>query len=180
MHILFDPDCQIDWDSFYIRQAQQAGFGLEAFQCSSNFQRGYGLASLFRTLFKLAVPIAKKAGATIGREALRTGTDIATDYLAGQDLATAAKTRARQGAYRLATRAQSHFAQTGSGRGPRRRKATSVGKKTRTKRKNSKRKASKSKAPAKKPAKRRQAAKAKKGRPRKRAATKTIPLWPQN
>jgi hypothetical protein len=45
----------------------------------TRFQRGHGLGSIFGGLFKAAVPLLKKGAKTLGREALKTGLNIAKD-----------------------------------------------------------------------------------------------------
>jgi len=59
----------------------------------TRFQRGHGLESIFGGLFKAAVPLLKKGAKTLGREALKTGLNIAEDVVAGKNLKQAAKSR---------------------------------------------------------------------------------------
>ena len=59
----------------------------------TRFQRGHGLGSIFGGLFKAAVPLLKKGAKTLGREALKTGLNIAEDMVAGKNLKQAAKSR---------------------------------------------------------------------------------------
>ena len=49
------------------------------------YQRGAGLGSLFRSLFRAILPIAKTAGKAIGKRALSAGAEIATDLVAGKN-----------------------------------------------------------------------------------------------
>ena len=51
---------------------EQAGHGLPGFQ-GSRFQRGHGLGSLFKGLFRLATPLLKKGAVELGKTALKTG-----------------------------------------------------------------------------------------------------------
>ena len=50
------------------------------------FQRGAGLGSVFRSLFRAILPVAKSAGKTIGKRALRAGAEIASDLVSGKNL----------------------------------------------------------------------------------------------
>lgn len=87
------------WASFYSRNQKGEGFvGLP-------YQRGGGLGSIFRGIFRALLPIAKSAGKTIGRQALRTGAEIASDVLSGSNLKDSVKRRGRAAAATLATKA---------------------------------------------------------------------------
>ena len=57
------------------------------------YQRGHGLGSIFGGLFKAAMPLLKKGAKTIGREALKTGLNIAGDVVQGRNIKQAAKSR---------------------------------------------------------------------------------------
>ena len=57
------------------------------------YQRGHRLGSIFGGLSKAAVPLLKKGAKTLGREALKTGLNIAEDVEAGKNLKQAAKSR---------------------------------------------------------------------------------------
>ena len=61
----------------------------------------------------MLLPLVKSAGKTIGKEALYTGTNIASDMLSGQDIETSVQNRSREAATRLVDKAQSHLEQTG-------------------------------------------------------------------
>lgn len=50
------------------------------------YQRGAGLGSLFRSLFRAILPLAKTAGRAIGKQALKAGAEVATDLVAGKNL----------------------------------------------------------------------------------------------
>ena len=80
---------------FYLDQAKQKGGNLPAFH-GARFQRGYGLGSIFRGLFRWAVPHLQEGAKMLGKKALQTGVDVAQDVLAGENLKTAAKKRAKQ------------------------------------------------------------------------------------
>lgn len=114
MYLEIDPENCISWDIYFLEQAQQNGHGLEGF-AGVPYQRGYGIGNIFRGLFRMLLPLVKSAGKTIGKEALYTGTNIASDMLSGQDIETSVQNRSREAATRLVDKAQSHLKQTGQG-----------------------------------------------------------------
>jgi hypothetical protein len=77
------------YHDYYLYQARR-GYPVYVGTC---YQRGHGLGSIFGGLFKAAVPLLKKGAKTLGREALKTGLNIAEDVLAGKNLKQAAKSR---------------------------------------------------------------------------------------
>ena len=82
---------------------------------SPNLQRGYGLGGLLGGLFRKAMPFLKKGAAMVGKQALRTGMDIADDVLSGQNIKTAAKRRIKSGGKQLGADVLKKV-QTGRGR----------------------------------------------------------------
>lgn len=88
-----------------------------------SFQKGSGLGSVFRRLFRMALPFLVKSGKTIGKEALVTGTRVANDVLLGEDFKTSAKKRAKETGNNLARRAIDHVqSMVGKGKYKRKRK----------------------------------------------------------
>ena len=57
------------------------------------YQRGYGLASLWRGIFKTAIPLLKSAGRAATRVGLRTGLGVVRDAARGQNLGESLKRR---------------------------------------------------------------------------------------
>ena len=57
------------------------------------WQKGYGIGSVFRGLFRLAMPIMKRVGKKALRTGVKTGVGLATDALAGRDLKSSLKRR---------------------------------------------------------------------------------------
>ena len=82
-------------------------------------QRGYGIGSFLKGLFRSAVPLFKEGARTVGKTALNSGVNIARDLLAGQDLKSAVQSRAREAGNELRTKAKnavrSAIGQTGKG-----------------------------------------------------------------
>ena len=81
------------YEEYYLNQS---GRGMPAF-AGARYQRGHGLGNMLRTLTKLAVPFIKKGAQLIGKQAMKTGMDIAQDAMQGQNIKTAAKRRASEG-----------------------------------------------------------------------------------
>lgn len=92
MRIEYVPDSAESWTHFY-----QSGDGFVGFP----YQRGAGLGNVFRSIFRALLPIAKSAGKTIGREALSAGAQIASDVVAGENVADSFKSRSREAGARL-------------------------------------------------------------------------------
>lgn len=86
------------------------------FQRGSGHQIGYGLGSFFQSLARRALPFLQRGVKTVGKAAMNTGMNIAQDVLAGENLKTAAKKRARQTAKKLTDKAINKItSQTGNG-----------------------------------------------------------------
>ncbi|XP_003730196.2 uncharacterized protein F54H12.2-like [Strongylocentrotus purpuratus] len=65
-------------------------------------QRGHGLGSLVKGLFRAATPLLKKGAFALGKEAMSTGVNIMQDTLSGQSLKSAAKRNVKRAGKRLA------------------------------------------------------------------------------
>ena len=83
------------YEQYYLDQAKQKGGNLLAFH-GARFQRGYGLGSIFRGLFRWAVSHLQEGAKMLGKKVFQTGVDVAQDVLAGENLKTATKKRAKQ------------------------------------------------------------------------------------
>ena len=59
----------------------------------ARWQRGYGLGSIFRGLFRAAMPAAKSFGKRALKTGLKHGVGLAQDAMAGKNLKRAAKDR---------------------------------------------------------------------------------------
>lgn len=120
MRVTYNPDAETFWDNYYLGQAKQSGHGLASFQ-GMPYQRGAGIGSLFRSLFRLIVPIGKSAAKAIGKEALSAGANIAGDFVKGRSFKESAAEHGKKAAANLAQKAATRL-QTGKGLG--KRKAT--------------------------------------------------------
>ncbi len=97
----------VDYERYY---RNQAGGGGNFFK-GAPIQRGYGLGNILGGLFRAALPILKQGATTLGKQALRTGVNIASDALNGQHVQSAAKERLRQAGRQITNRAANHLSQ---------------------------------------------------------------------
>jgi hypothetical protein len=104
----------MDFTDYYVNQA---GSGLSGFE-GVRYQRGHGF---FGRFFKSAIiPMLK----FLGKRALSTGADLATDVLEGKPIKESAKARgieAMKGVTSAGIKRAREFVQTGKGRKRRRR-----------------------------------------------------------
>ncbi|KAL9973271.1 hypothetical protein ACROYT_G019701 [Oculina patagonica] len=78
-----------------IKPAKQKGGSLPAFH-GARFQRGYGLGSIFKGLFRWAVPHLQQGAKMLGKKALQTGLNVAQDVLAVDNLNKAVAKQAKK------------------------------------------------------------------------------------
>ena len=90
------------------------GGGIPVFE-GARYQRGYGLGSIFGSLFKSAIPLLKSGAKSLGKEALKTGVAIGQDVLSGENIKTASKRRVRQSAKKVAQNSLRKLQQRGGG-----------------------------------------------------------------
>ena len=83
MRSYYEPETVEFWISTLVEQ--QYGNGYPSF-VGMPYQRGMGIGSFFRGLFRAVAPIVRSVGKTAGREALRAGAGILTDTLQGRDI----------------------------------------------------------------------------------------------
>ena len=83
------------YEQYYVDQARQKGGNLPAFH-GARFQRGYGLGSIFRGLFRWAMPHLQQGAKVIGEKALQTGVNVFQDVLDGDNIKTAVHKRTKQ------------------------------------------------------------------------------------
>ena len=110
--------CEASRDQYETYYMTQSGNGLPVFQ-GSRGQRGHGLGSMLSGLFRSALPMIKSGLASLGKHALRTGLEIASDVADGSSFKDSAKARVLPGIKRFA---QSEIFSKQSGSGKRRRK----------------------------------------------------------
>lgn len=86
----------MDFEKYYNTQATEK---LPVFK-GSRYQRGFGFGNVFRKLFRWIVPIVKENATPIlknmGKSAIKTAVNIASDTLEGQNFRTSAKGRIKE------------------------------------------------------------------------------------
>ncbi len=110
--ITYISEPQVFWNAYY-----QRGYGMQVYS-DVPLQRGTGIGSFFKGLFRLAWPVLKKAGKTVASESLRSAADLTGDVLRGDDWKKAAKKRALEGSNKVLKKAVNKM-QTGDGVGAR-------------------------------------------------------------
>lgn len=111
MHVFYNPENE-DWLAYFERQSGEGVFrGLM-------YQRGAGIGSIFRSMFRYLLPIAKTIGREVGLEGLATGSRILGEVAGGKDVKGAVVDESREGLRKLLNRASTRMneRQTGSGR----------------------------------------------------------------
>ncbi|GFX57118.1 uncharacterized protein F54H12.2 [Trichonephila clavipes] len=93
--------CVKQYEDYYVNQA---GNGLSYYQGQS-FQKGSGIGGWFKRLFRTALPFLTRGAKSVGKEVLKTGTQIVNDLLEGQNLEDAAKHRTKETGRKLAREA---------------------------------------------------------------------------
>ena len=112
VYVLEDPQV---WKQLLLAQSNQYGYGLPGYggiphQRGTGLpgysgyprQRGSGLGSFFRGLFRMAMPVIKRAAKAFGKEALKTGVSVLADVARGQDVLPSLETHGREAVATLA------------------------------------------------------------------------------
>ena len=100
------------YEDYYLNQVGQ---GMPTFQ-GPNLQRGYGLGGILGGLLRSAMPLLKQGAKVLGKHALKTGVNIATDALAGQSLKAATKRRLQESGKTLGRQVVNRMRGGGRGR----------------------------------------------------------------
>jgi len=96
-----EDDPQI-WARFF---AAQTGHGSGIFEGDPYQRGGFAFGGLLRGLMKTVLPVAKRAGKTLLKEATRTGMSVASDALAGQNVGESFEKHGRMAARQLLSKA---------------------------------------------------------------------------
>ena len=94
MRKLYTPNHKL-YEEYYLNQAKQKGGNLPAFH-GARFQQGYGLGSIFKGLFRWAMPHLQQGAKVLGKKALQTGAQVAQDVLEGNNVNTALAKRSKE------------------------------------------------------------------------------------
>ena len=79
----------MNYDDYY---ARQVGGALPYFT-GARVQRGHGFGSLFSGLLRSVAPLIRRGAVALGKRALTTGAQIASDVVAGQNVKKEGKTK---------------------------------------------------------------------------------------
>ena len=83
------------YEEYYLNQAKKKGGNLPAFH-GARFQQGYGLGSVFKGLFRWAMPHLQQGAKVLGKKASQTGAQVAQDVLEGNNVNTALAKRSKE------------------------------------------------------------------------------------
>jgi hypothetical protein len=141
--------CESSRRMYHDYYTSQSGSGMPYYQGSPG-QRGHGLGSVLSGLFRSAMPMIKRGLAFFGRQALKTGLEVANDVAEGQSFGNSARRRVPEGINRFVSSA-GFTPQSGSGwRGRKRKRSVAAAVKGRKRaKKTRKRKTKKTKKPRK-------------------------------
>lgn len=101
-----------DYDEFFTVQigggGARSGYGgISQVYIGSPNQRGHGIGSFLGGLFRRIIPLLKQGARVVGKEALRSGVNVATDILdSGMHPKEAFKTRLRESGENLKRKAE--------------------------------------------------------------------------
>lgn len=115
MHIDFDP-LQVQWSVLANLEPEAIQFGGYNVFRGVPYQRGAGLGSVFRSVWRYLLPIGKEIGAAIGRQGLESGNRVLGNVLEGRDLKESLAAEGKAGLRNLLDKAAKSL-DTQSGKG---------------------------------------------------------------
>ena len=83
------------YEQYYVNQAKQKGGSLPAFH-GARFQHGYGLGSIFRGLFRWAMPHLQQDAKVSVKKGFTNSVNVVQDVLDGDNIKTAVHRRTKQ------------------------------------------------------------------------------------
>lgn len=102
------PEDERIWLEYFLSQAGQTGHGMDGFK-GFQYQRGHGLGSFFRRVFRSIFPVVKRVGKSAlksaGKEALSLGASVAGDLVKGRELGNSLEEHGRNAAGNLLEKA---------------------------------------------------------------------------
>lgn len=94
MRVVYIPEDTNFWS--HSLHEDQYGGNLAAF-IGHPYQRGAGIGSFFRSLFRMAVPVLKNVAKTVGKQALVTAMNVAGDALQTGEVLPALEKHGKEG-----------------------------------------------------------------------------------
>lgn len=119
VHVRFDPN-SVNWKAFFASQSIQYG---GAYYVGVPYQRGYGIGSVFKSLYRFLLPITEQIGKEIGKEGFATSVRFLNDIIQGQSPKEALVTESKEGLKNLLKKGSDKL-QEGGGRKRRTQKST--------------------------------------------------------
>ncbi|GBM78095.1 hypothetical protein AVEN_132232-1 [Araneus ventricosus] len=86
--------CTRSFEEYY---TQQAGNGLSYYKGVS-LQKGSDLGGIYKSFYRMVLPIFKSGAKAVGKQTLRSGMDGANDHMQGKEIKASSKQRAKKAA----------------------------------------------------------------------------------
>ena len=102
MRLQYTPKDARFWTEFL--HQEQVGGALPGF-VGQPYQRGAGIGSFFRSIFRMAAPVLKRAAKAVGKQALKTGASIIADVTKGGELLPSLEQHGKEAMANLADKA---------------------------------------------------------------------------
>ena len=102
MRLQYTPKDTSFWVEFL--HHEQVGGAIPGF-VGQPYQRGAGIGSFFRSIFRMAAPVLKRAAKAVGKQALKTGASIIADVAKGGDFLPALEQHGKEAVANLAEKA---------------------------------------------------------------------------
>ncbi|GBM39885.1 hypothetical protein AVEN_250209-1 [Araneus ventricosus] len=93
--------CTSSFEEYY---TQQAGNRLSYYKGVS-LQKGSGLGGIFKSFYRIILPIFKSRAKTVEKQALRSAIDVSNDLMQGKEMKASAKQSAKEAAKILTEKA---------------------------------------------------------------------------
>ena len=107
---------RLAYEDYYL---EQSGSGMSVFQ-GARMQRGHGLGSILRGFFRNAWPLIQTGAKAFGKQALKTGLQIANDVVEGRKFVESSQRRIPEGIKAFVS-SNNFNTQSGNGRNRRKR-----------------------------------------------------------
>ena len=102
MRLQYTPKDARFWAEFL--HQEQVGGALQGF-VGQPYQRGAGIGSFFRSIFRMAAPVLKRAAKAVGKQAPKTGASIIADVAKGGELLPSLEQHGKEAMANLADKA---------------------------------------------------------------------------
>jgi len=100
MSIPYNELSSKDWVNILLNSNIQRGGALVGFR-GTPFQRGHGLGSILKSIFRVAAPVAKKIFKNVAKEGISSAVQIGSDLLEGRNMKESVTEHSRAAGKRL-------------------------------------------------------------------------------